>query len=241
MRPRKEGQWSFRYFIALTVLLPMLLACGSETSPFETQSGETDSLQRELASVLTNTNYALINGATETQELSVASCKPNIGVILVGVSLTFPENDDCNLDGTIKVKVLPASAKVDLAVVGLDHVSGLNFDADIDLAKSGSSIELGFEILGGQISLGESGFLGIKDLVLSGEASFLTDPDNLKLVTRMNAFDAQSKSGFAFITNILSNKQTGDSSKDIRACFLSGGDANDPNAGTVTQCFSLGN
>lgn len=171
-----------------------------------------------------------INGA---RAASATSCKPKVTIVGLGANLEFAAGGTCFFQGTISVKLFPLQTTVDLKVVGLSFIQSITLKGEITLDGS-SSISLLFQ--DGRINLNLGGLLPDTTLVLSGRSTFEFGAGATEINARTNAFEATTRAGLAIVVTI---KGGSSSSKKVDSCFLTGGDAMNPDAGELKFCFAL--
>lgn len=239
MRNRRD--WC-RNFLLLSWLLLILASCGKIEKAEDNvlTSGDATSLeaQLEIATVLENAQRAILGVFLPSGDVGIAGCKPEFSFVLVGIELKFAPSDTCMFLGDVNIKLFPLTAQVDLDVVGLKYVKAISFEADIQLDGSNTDMAIDFEILDGRISLGS--LLPMSSLVLNGVVSFQNAASAFHLASRANAFEAITAAGVALVLQIDKDKVTGTSSRVVKGCFLMGGVPDDPNAGDISNCLTLG-
>lgn len=237
-------------------LILVLAGCGGEKSlhsdppiPYDHPAAEVvynQQLQEEIVGAMEEAQLALIKALLPEADVSQmrtltasrgirgmageVSCSPDFDFILVGVDISFPVDPSCTIGGDIQVTFIPMKAKVDLAANNLAFLKTINFDAELDL--SGGNLDIVF--LDGGISLFESSVVNLGDLVINGKVSVQIG-GGFALSGRTNVFDRGTGVGATLSTNLGGSNPSG-----VQACFLSGGDPMDPEAGDASRCFGLG-
>lgn len=231
-----------RYLVFSSILL-FVASCGKIEKVDGSkglQSGTPSALeaQEEMFEVLEGSQRAILGALLPSSGIGAFGCKPEINFVLIGLNLRFVPSDTCKFSGDINIKLFPLVAQVDLDVIGLKYVQSIKFDADVQLGGSDAETQIDFEILDGRIHLG--GSLPIGDLVLNGAVSFHNGPAAFQLASRVNAFEAITSAGVAFIAQIDKDKTTGTRTRSIKGCVFTGGVPDDPNAGSIGKCLELG-
>lgn len=166
---------------------------------------------------------AVLSGRATT----AAGCSPRISVVFIGISVDFTSSETCHLNGSIAITAFPMKATANIDVVGLQFVQKLTFSASILLGEglAGSTLSIVYQ--------NAKFTLVSQSIVSSGIASISMASGGAQVDSRINAFEATSGLGVAFIGKVSPGVRT------IQSCLLSGASGTDPQAGTLGACFRI--
>ncbi len=241
--------------IALVALVAIsVVACAKADAPDQTDlfnAATLDQLgnhplaqpevQKELRMITNEIQNAMLvalipeYGTRDLQErVAILGCKPLVKLVLVGISIEFVASDTCKLNGTVSLKLFPATAVIDLDVVGLAFIDRIQLDAEGILNRDSQGVTINLVFLNGHVSLKEFKLFPISELSLNGRVNVVLGSGSLKLDSRINGFDPASGTGVALIAKIDGSTRT------IQGCLLGGARPDDPDAGTANACFKIG-
>lgn len=178
----------------------------------------------------------VIAGRFNTADTTPSVCKPQVGFSFTSISLNFTASATCKLQGKVElIFIAPMRVWVDLTVIGVPNVESMNFNADISFTSQSGSLRLNYRFLDGRIALRLAPNQPIINMALNGNYDMTFGGGKFAWVSRTNAIDTSNGSGFAF----LSEFRRQPAFKSMQACMLSGGLANDVNAGTLMGCIAI--